>query len=111
MSNKTKVQLEEELDQLKADLSAISSELVDVKLANRGEVDALKSELKEKAEQAEQDRQAELEVATEGFESLYARAKVIKTNLQSQSPANMGMPAKLARDAVLQIIGEIFGDL
>ena len=111
MSNKTKVQLEEELDQLKADLSAISNELVDAKMATRGEVEALKNELKEKAEQAELVRQQELDTATGAYDDICGRAKYIKQNLQSQSPEQLGLPAKMAREAVLQIIGEIFGEL
>ena len=108
--SKTKIQLQEDIAQLEADLSTVVDELTEVKTLAREEIDRAKAELKDEAAQFEVDRQKQLKQAREAYDKLLTKAMLITMKLQEQNPDQLGVAGQVARDAQLNTIKEIFGE-
>lgn len=111
MSDKTKVQLEEELIALTADFESVSMELANIEETYRNEVDREKEMLSLQAAANEVERQRELEDARSEYTGAVAKATEIKKNLEAQVPANLGVAGQTARTGILGVIAELFGEL
>lgn len=109
--SKTKIQLQEEIAQLEADLSTVVDELAEVKTLAREEIDRAKAALKDEAAKFEDARQKELRQAREAYDKLLTKAMSVTLTIQEQNPDQLGVAGQVARDAQLNTIKEIFGEL
>ena len=111
MGKKTNAMLEEENAQLEAELSAALDSLEDLKAKIDGELDELKAKLSAQAEANEKLREQELAVATAGYEALYHNATAIYETQEALDPKTIGIGATCAREGILSVLKEIFGEL
>jgi hypothetical protein len=109
--SKTKIELEEELRELKDDFCAALAELDDIKTKAKAEVLAQRDKLREESLAEDARRQLELSEARSEFDYMLEKAKTIYHNIVSQEPGNLGLAARTARDGQLHILKEIFGEL
>ena len=111
MSTKTNAQLQEELSAALADRDELEAKLANTKATAREEIKREKAVLRLQAEGNEQIRQDELAVATEGYEALFERAGEIYKTQESLDPTLLGTPGKVARDGIMSVLSEVFGEL
>ena len=109
--SKSKIQLEEEVGQLKADLSAAVADLEGIKAEMSAALASRLAKIKEEALVAEAQRQYGYEEAKQAYNDIVEKAKTVWMNVNSQKPELLGVAGQCARDGQLTILKEIFGDL
>jgi chromosome segregation ATPase len=109
--SKSKTQLESELADVSAKLEATMEELQSIKTDAVKAVRSKKAALQKEAEGFKEKNRQLIEDAKAEYTEIRYKAKAIMRNLENQETSILGIPGIAARDAQIQTLKEIFGDL
>lgn len=111
MSEVTQVQLEEQIGQLEADLSAVTGELEALQGSFMKDLSEAKVALALEAAAADAERQEQMNVALKDYEALYDKANIILAEQKATDPALLGVAGRCAREGIISALEGIFGDV